>query len=152
VRSGGRKGRRTALMVRIAVGRIADLFVLAEKEALGGSLPLADRYVELARRIGMRYNVRLPAEYSDRYCRGCSHYWIEGKTVRTRLRSGHRVRTCLVCRRERRVRYRPPRKRQGEAPAGVVRPTGQLRQAQAVPGTAPENGGDQGPGTGRTMR
>ncbi len=93
-------------MVRIALERIGDLFALAEVEARGTTPALADRYVGLARRIGMRYNVRLLPEYSELYCRGCSRYWVEGRTVRTRLRGGHRVRVCLQCGRSRRVRYR----------------------------------------------
>lgn len=91
-------------MVRIARDRVSTLFALAEEEARTGHPELADRYVGLARRIGMRYNVRLLAEYRELYCRGCSAFWVEGRTVRTRLRSGHRVRTCLRCGRERRTR------------------------------------------------
>jgi len=105
-------------MVRIARERIADLFAEAEREAAEGSRDLPDRYVALARRIGTRHNVRLPPEYRELYCRGCSSYWVEGRTVRTRLRSGRRVRTCLACGRERRVLIRPPRLRPGSV-AGV---------------------------------
>jgi ribonuclease P protein subunit RPR2 len=90
-------------MVRIARRRVADLFDLAERESLGGHAELADRYVTLARRIGMRYNVRLLGEYRDLYCRACSAFWVEGRTVRTRMRSGHRVRTCLRCGHRRRT-------------------------------------------------
>jgi ribonuclease P protein subunit RPR2 len=95
-------------MVRIARRRVSDLFALAERESAGGHPELADRYVALARRIGMRYNVRLLGEYRDLYCRSCSTYWVEGRTVRTRLRSGHRVRTCLRCGRQRRTLSRRP--------------------------------------------
>ncbi|MCI4330414.1 MAG: hypothetical protein L3K19_01010 [Thermoplasmata archaeon] len=84
-------------MVRTAQERISDLFALAEQEAVRGHHGLADRYVGLARRIGMRYNVRLPMEYRELYCRRCSVHWVEGRTVRTRLRSRRRVRTCLQC-------------------------------------------------------
>jgi ribonuclease P protein subunit RPR2 len=90
-------------MVRIARERIADLFALAEREAERPDGRLADRYVQLARRVGTRYNVRLPAEYRELYCRSCSTYWVEGRTVRTRVRTGRRVRTCLRCGRVRRV-------------------------------------------------
>jgi ribonuclease P protein subunit RPR2 len=90
-------------MVRIARERIADLFALAEREAERPDGRLADRYVQLARRVGTRYNVRLPAEYRELYCRRCSTYWVEGRTVRTRVRTGRRVRTCLRCGRVRRV-------------------------------------------------
>jgi ribonuclease P protein subunit RPR2 len=98
-------------MLRIARDRIATLFALAEEEATVGRLPLSDRYVLLARRIGTRYNVRLLPEYRELYCRGCSRFWVEGRTVRTRLRRGRRVRTCLTCGRVRRVSVSTPRAR-----------------------------------------
>jgi ribonuclease P protein subunit RPR2 len=106
VRRSGRKGRRTGAMVRIARQRVSDLFGLAERESRGGHSELADRYVALARRIGMRYNVRLLAEYRELYCRSCSTFWVEGRTVRTRLRAGRRVRTCLRCGNCRRTKSR----------------------------------------------
>jgi ribonuclease P protein subunit RPR2 len=96
-------------MVRIARERISTLFALAEREATTGHGALADRYVDIARRVGTRYNVRLLPEYQELYCRGCSTFWVEGRTVRTRLRAGHRVRTCLHCGRERRTLLAEPR-------------------------------------------
>lgn len=117
-------------MVRIAHERIDDLFALAQRESRGDHPELADRYVALARRIGARYNVRLLPEYRELYCRGCSVFWVEGRTVRTRLRSGRRLRTCLACGRERRT---PVRSRAREAgarwPAG---PTPVPRDEAAV--------------------
>jgi ribonuclease P protein subunit RPR2 len=103
-------------MVRIARERISVLFVLAEQEAAAGRGTLAHRYVTLARRVGTRYNVRLLPEYRELYCRGCSEFWVEGRTVRTRLRGGRRVRTCLTCGRERRVLLRPPHESAGRRP------------------------------------
>ncbi len=90
-------------MVRVAQERIADLFALAERESGSGTGRLADRYVRLARKIGTRYNVRLLPEYREVFCRACATYWVEGRTVRTRLRGGRRVRTCLHCGRQRRT-------------------------------------------------
>jgi len=95
-------------MVRIARERVSDLFALAEKEATDGHRDLANRYVVLARKVGMRYNVRLLPEYRELYCRGCSTFWVEGQSVRTRFRSGRRVRTCLSCGREHRTNLRRP--------------------------------------------
>jgi ribonuclease P protein subunit RPR2 len=111
----GRRGRRTAAMIRVAHERIGALFSLAENEARRGPSPFPNRYVGLARRIGMRYNVRLPSELREYYCRRCSAHWIEGRTVRTRLRSGRRVRTCLVCGSVRRVPVRARRVPRGDA-------------------------------------
>ncbi|HTZ61572.1 MAG TPA: ribonuclease P [Thermoplasmata archaeon] len=122
-------------MVRIARERITTLFALAEREARDGHVALADRYVTLARRIGTRYNVRLVPEFRDLYCRGCSSFWVEGRTVRTRLRGGRRVRTCLRCGRQRRVLVRSPVAGAGasridpERPA--LRPEGALVDALA---------------------
>ena len=128
-------------MVRIARERIDDLFGLAAQRADLRDLAHADRYVRLAREIGRRYNVRLLREYREFYCRGCSSYWAEGRTVRTRVRAGRRIRTCLVCGRVHRARHaarespgtRAPLGRPGEAtdrdealsgPAAIPRPTG----------------------------
>jgi len=111
-------------MVRIARERVSDLFALAERESLSRHPELADRYVTLARRIGMRYNVRLLREYRELYCRACSTFWVEGRTVRTRLRKGHRVRTCLKCGHTRRTwsaNVRSPRHRLPEAGSRELR-------------------------------
>jgi ribonuclease P protein subunit RPR2 len=120
-------------MVRIAKERIDDLLALAEEESAVRSSKLPDRYVALARKVGMRYNVRLVPEYRELYCRGCSSFWVEGRTVRTRLRSGRRVRTCLVCGRHRRTRI--------GAPAGA----GSLRDSGSPRGVALEEGALTGP-------
>ncbi|MGP8073073.1 MAG: ribonuclease P protein component 4 [Thermoplasmata archaeon] len=135
LRRGGRRGRRTSTMVRIARERIDDLFALAERESGVGTGALADRYVRLARKVGTRYNVRLLREYRELYCRGCSAYWVEGRTVRTRLRGGHRVRTCLRCGRTRRVELRDRRSpsRLPEASRGVA-----PQQDPVLVGTAEE--------------
>jgi RNase P subunit RPR2 len=100
---------------------VRALFGLAKAEAEGGPSPLADRYVALARKVGTRYNVRLPAELRDLCCRACSAYWIEGRTVRTRLRAGVRVRTCQVCGAVRRTRLLPRPERGGPPGEGERR-------------------------------
>jgi ribonuclease P protein subunit RPR2 len=131
-------------MVRIARERVADLFAQAEQESREGHGELADRYVALARRIGMRYNVRLPPEYRERYCRSCSGYWVEGRTVRTRLRAGRRVRVCLRCGRVRRAPLKAVRAgRPGGADEGrTVFPRDQEVLADAVPGADEESSPD----------
>jgi RNase P subunit RPR2 len=112
-------------MIRVARERIDGLFGLAEQESLRGSPAVADRCVGLARTIGTRYNVRLRVEYREMYCRGCSAYWVEGRTVRTRLRSGHRTQTCLRCGRVRRVLLGAPATREGAGEAERRSPSAQ---------------------------
>ena len=129
----GRRGRRTATMVRIARERVSDLFVLAERESKNRHSELADRYVRLARRIGMRYNVRLQREYRELYCRACSAFWVEGRTVRTRLRTGHRVRTCLKCGYQRRTVAVPRPRLAGSSPNAGSRETRRDEGALSIP-------------------
>ena len=125
-------------MIRLAQERISDLFALAESESRRGTLTLSNRYVALARRIGMRYNVRLLPEFRELYCRGCSTYWVEGRSVRTRFRHGQRVRTCLTCGRARRVGLRPARA------ATVPSDLGSRRPAPAEAAVLAEEEPDQG--------
>lgn len=145
VKRGGRRGRRTGTMVRIARERISDLFSLAEREALSGHPELADRYVGLARRVGMRYTVRLLAEYRELYCRTCSAFWVEGRTVRTRFRRGRRVRTCLRCGRPRRTLIKVSMPRTSANPwgssIGARRDEGAL--AIGLPGEESESSEDE---------
>lgn len=141
----GRRGRRTARMTRVASERVTDLFGLAEAESTRGADGYADRYVALARKVGMRYNVRLLPEYRELYCRGCSVYWVEGRTVRTRLRSGRRVRTCLECGRPRRVPIRARSSVSGAelpSPDPVLREDGALVDSPTVDDEEPESGDD----------
>ena len=129
LRRRGRRGRRTAAMIRAAQERIQDLFSLAETDARRSPNNLSRRYVLLARKIGMRYNVRLLREYRDVYCRGCSTFWVEGRSVRTRLRAGRRTQTCLQCGRVRRtaIKYRP-----AGPPPPEEAPDRAVRREQAV--------------------
>ncbi|MCI4351416.1 MAG: hypothetical protein L3K15_07885 [Thermoplasmata archaeon] len=113
-------------MIRTAHERIGDLFAAAAIEARGRHPELANRYVRLARRIGMRYNVRLPPEYRELYCRSCSAYWAEGVSVRTRLRSGRRVRSCLLCGATRRVKIRASVAAANRLPPTELRPADEV--------------------------
>jgi len=92
-----RSGRRSRDNPQIASERIVILFREAERAAGEGEHGLSERYVSLARSIGMRYNVRLPARLKRRVCKKCGALLLPGKNLRVRLRSGKTVRTCLKC-------------------------------------------------------
>ncbi len=82
---------------RIALERMRILFVQAEKEAVLHRPARARRYVELARRIGMRYNVRMPPEFKRRFCKACLAYLVPGVNARFRVGRGRLVVTCTAC-------------------------------------------------------
>jgi ribonuclease P protein subunit RPR2 len=82
--------------VKIAKERIAILFEMAERKVKGDP-KLADRYVELARKIGMRYNVRIPPELRKRVCKSCKSYLHPGITSTQKTEKGWLIITCKAC-------------------------------------------------------
>ena len=64
----GRRGRRTAEMVKLARERIDRLLALARERTMVRDEKYGRRYVQLALRLGTRYNVRLPAEVKRWLC------------------------------------------------------------------------------------
>jgi ribonuclease P protein subunit RPR2 len=91
-----RKGGNTK---EIALERIRILLGLA-KNTFQKDRDLSKRYVELARRIGMKAGVRLPSEEKLFICKGCGSLLVPGVNSRVRTRSdlGTTVLiTCLDC-------------------------------------------------------
>jgi ribonuclease P protein subunit RPR2 len=89
--------RKKGLEKRIARERIQILFELAQKEALKGNMARSNRYVQLARRIGMRYNTPLPSGLKRRFCRKCGSFLLPSRNSRVRLRNSRITITCEVC-------------------------------------------------------
>jgi ribonuclease P protein subunit RPR2 len=104
------KERRRA----IARERIQILMDLAEERAMSGDLQHASRYASLARRIGMRYNVRMPGGHKLAICRKCGSYLFSSRTARFRLTGNRLTRQCLKCG----SYYRIPLKRREEVGQG----------------------------------
>lgn len=107
----------------LAVQRIERLFELAEVETKDGREQRSQRYIELARAIGMRYRVRIPKALNMRLCKRCHALLIPGKTARVRLRSEYMTTTCLRCGEQMRRPYKTPR-------APSVRRSGELSGEQ----------------------
>ncbi len=82
----------------IARERIARLFSLAEKE-FPAHPERSHRHVSLARKIAMRYNVRLPPGLKSRYCGKCYKYLKPSINCRVRTSPGQQavIITCLEC-------------------------------------------------------
>lgn len=97
---------------KIALERIILLFKRA-REIFDREPELAQRYVDTARKIGMRYKVRIPAEFRRMICRHCKRFILLGKscTVRVRQeREPHIVITCLYCGGHMRISLRSKKK------------------------------------------
>lgn len=73
---------------KIAEERIKRLFELADRRAREGEeRQLADRYIELALKIGMRHNVSIPSELKKRFCSECQSFLVPGRNCRVRINS-----------------------------------------------------------------
>ncbi len=94
-----RRARRPRWMIDIARERIKILFDEAKKAARRGEYDFANRYVELARRISMRYNVRIPKDLKRKYCKYCYGYLVPGVNCIVRANSKQKVMEikCLNC-------------------------------------------------------
>ena len=91
---------------RIARERIELLFGYAEKE-WKAHRERSNRYVELARRIAMRYNIRLGKELNTRFCKECGFYWVLGESVKVRTNPETKATeyTCTACGHRKRFGY-----------------------------------------------
>lgn len=88
-----------AAIKHIARQRIQALFLLA-KETYPKDPDLAQRYVDVARRIAMAAKIPLPKEYRRQVCRHCKSFILPGVSCRVRIkqrREPHIVITCLKC-------------------------------------------------------
>jgi len=88
--------RKPAWQIRIAKERISLLFELAKKE-LGSKPERSRRYVELARKIGLRYNVRLPKQVKRSFCKQCNTLLVPGRTCQVRIYGQVKIIKCTHC-------------------------------------------------------
>jgi ribonuclease P protein subunit RPR2 len=91
-----RSSAKPEWQLKIARERMDILFEETRRRAPSDP-KLANRYVELARKIGMRYNVRLPPELKRKICKGCKAYLALGITAKQRVKQGRVIITCNAC-------------------------------------------------------
>jgi ribonuclease P protein subunit RPR2 len=72
--------------LNIAKERIEILFSEARKTA-SDQPKRANRYVTIARKIGMRYNVRIPSKHRREFCHKCGSYLLPGNNCKVRTNS-----------------------------------------------------------------
>ena len=80
----------------IARERIQILFKEA-RDVFKKKPRLADRYVYLARKIAMKYKVRIPPELKRKFCKYCHTYLVPSVNCRVRVQRGKVVYYCMKC-------------------------------------------------------
>ncbi|MBD3204468.1 ribonuclease P [Candidatus Woesearchaeota archaeon] len=82
--------------IKIAKDHIKTLFSEAQK--MYEKYPeLSHEYVKKARKIAMKFRIRLPKKYKRRFCRHCYHYLVPGKNARIRITKSKVVYFCRDC-------------------------------------------------------
>ncbi|MFP4112113.1 MAG: ribonuclease P protein component 4 [Candidatus Woesearchaeota archaeon] len=91
----------------IARQRIKELFKEAHTAFHDKSLgkEYSDRYVALARKIAMKYNIRMTSEQKRKFCKHCYSYLEPGYNARVRAREGKMVYFCENCKKYTRLPY-----------------------------------------------
>ncbi len=102
-----RERSKNPLTKQVARERIEVLFGQA-MAAFPEHPERSNRYVALARRIAMRQRVRIPRQYRRRFCHHCYAFLVPGQNLRVRVQRGNVVMTCLVCRKQTRIRVVRP--------------------------------------------
>ena len=90
------RGKKPEYQLKIARDRIEILLNQAERE-LRKHPKRSRRYVELARKIGMRYNVRLTKPQKRNFCKNCNTLLKHGVTSKQRTEKGVIIIRCLNC-------------------------------------------------------
>lgn len=106
--------KKPAEQRRIAKERINELFRQADKRMsrkriTSADKALANRYVSLARKISMKYKVKIPTKLKRRFCRHCYRFLKPGTNCRVRLAKGRVIYYCLECKRFMRFAYKSKR-------------------------------------------
>ena len=82
--------------LRIAQRHIDSLFSQA-KDVASSDMALATRYVELARKIAMKFKIRLPSAQKRLFCPHCYHFLLPGNNLRVRVHEHKIIYYCLDC-------------------------------------------------------
>ena len=92
------RSSKPAWQREIAGERMGILMGLAQEESAAHPVR-SDRYAQLARKIGMRYNVKVPRDIRGRMCRGCKVFLVPGRNsiVRTSAKTLSVETRCLKC-------------------------------------------------------
>ena len=80
----------------IALGRINALFKEA-KITFKEQPELSYRYVQLAKKISMKYKVKLPSELKRAFCKHCNTYLVPSKNCRVRIQNKKVIYACANC-------------------------------------------------------
>ena len=94
------------MSVQIAKHRIKKLFSEADK-IFPKSPKLADRYIEMARKIAMKLNIPFLKSQKRKFCKHCYSYLKPGTNSRIRIHKSRIITYCKICKKYTRIPLKP---------------------------------------------
>ncbi len=95
-RSRQRYSKKPAKQLVLARKHMISLFEKA-RAVFNKDPSLADRYVSLARKVAMKFKLRIPSKYKRLYCQHCYRFLVPGKTLRVRVHEHRLIYYCSHC-------------------------------------------------------
>ena len=83
---------------KLALERVTILLKEAE-QAFNVDKELANSYVNKARKIAMKVNLKIPSDLKRKFCKHCNSFLVPGKNLRVRTKNKMVVYYCLECKR-----------------------------------------------------
>lgn len=80
----------------LAKERIIRLFEVAD-DFFKKSPPLPNNCIQHARKISMKYRIRIPKPYNRKFCRKCYNLLVPGVNMTARIYRGKIIITCKTC-------------------------------------------------------
>ncbi|MEM2139112.1 MAG: ribonuclease P protein component 4 [Candidatus Woesearchaeota archaeon] len=100
------KHKKRSLKIRENAEKwILRLFSLAD-EFFKEYPEFSNRYVRLAKKISMKYKVKIPNPFKKKFCKHCLSYLYPGINCRVRLNKKKLVYYCLNCKKFMRFPYK----------------------------------------------
>ena len=81
---------------KIALEKIKTLFSESEKQ-FSKNPNLSNRYVNLARKLAMKFNITMPREFKRKFCKHCYAYLVPNKNCRVRIHKSRVIYSCDSC-------------------------------------------------------
>jgi len=75
------------------------------KEVFGENPELSHKYAKKARRIALKYKLKLPLNLKRGICKNCHAFLVPGKNLRVRTTRGHVTYYCMECKKFMRFGY-----------------------------------------------
>jgi len=90
---------------KLALIEIKQVFDKA-KESFDEKPDLANKYAKKARRIALKYKIKMPLSIKRSICKNCYCFLVPGKNLRVRTHRGHVVYYCFNCKKYMRFGYK----------------------------------------------